>query len=384
MLVRGPCKCIVHVHPPETSPHELLLNPELLPDAQPGDLLEISAVDESGRAGAGALIVQVSEESLAHAGARELAHGAAVSVVKALADLFGLKARSSVVVTRVGRTDEAELAYVELLVKEQYISRSEIWQLQRGLLSQCVYAGKLLVHGGLRLQVQRLTMPTGAPCLCGLIAAQTKLVFRSRSQHFVLLLQLAAESAQFADDGERYAEKAVDFVGRLLAEWTRRGVTHALTLVLCARTRTRAGAGVGGGVQPAEPMDVYKVVCARRTLVDWAVLLRALKAEVSRFLTCKQCGGGSGGGGALELESASRGNLIEAINLALDALEEPHLNRELSKTGQQIVLVSPSPGLFECSQELLAVTSARMEASGIGCDLVCLGRPPRHTVPLII
>ncbi|KAG8468113.1 hypothetical protein KFE25_007165 [Diacronema lutheri] len=430
-------------HTSDTShQQELLLNPELLPDVAPGDLLEIVPSDDpasssqpSSAAAATApggappdppsarLVLQVSEGSLAHAGARELAHGAAVSVVKVLADLFGLKARSAVLVRRLRSADEAgeaELDFVELLVKEQYISRAEIWQLQRGLLTTCVYAGKLVLHGGLRLQVQRLTLrATGRLCMCGLISARTRLVFRSRSQHFMLLLQLAAESYTFADDGELYFEKMVAFVSRLLAEWTRRGVTHSLTLVLFAR-RVRPAGGAGGG--EGEPTDLFKVVCDRKTLVDWTQLVRLLKAEVLRFLPCAQWRAGVGGaaaadgasgcaragersapgsplvgaasaaprasawstGARVNLSSAACGNLVEALNLSLDAIEEPFLNRELSKTGQQIVLVSPSSGYFECPAELLRLTSARMEASGTGCDLVCLGRPPRHTVPLIL
>lgn len=387
----------LHVHSQETSACELLVDAEVLKglvNVRRGDLVVIESSDESLASGmprsSGKLFLAVQEKSFE----TPIPQGAAISVLQAVANLFGLKARSQVTLAAVEDPRIAELDFVELSIKDQYISRADIWQLQRGLAGTCVHSGKLVSHGGLRLVVQRLTRKE--PCLCGLLSERTKVVLRSRSQHFVVLVHMSREMAQWADDGALYSEKAVGFMQRLLSEWEHRGVTHALTLVLFGRVRPGPGPGPGSTSGHA---DCYKVVYERYSPGSggsWEeVVLGRLKQELHRFATCLDwkeplLEDAWSEGDALRkadesyLSLAMDGCLMEALNLALDTLGDPHINRELTKTGQQVVVVTPSPAVFRTTRALLDVTAERMAVSGIGCDVVCLGRPPRHVVPLVI
>ena len=98
-------------------------------------------------------------------------------------------------------------------------------------------------------------------------------------------------------------------------------------------------------------------------------------------------GGGGGGGGAANWFSANNsdaahGNLHEAINLALDVLENSREEQDLASTAKSVVVISPGSGWFEVDYPLSQITKQRMTDNGIGCDLVCCGSPPLHTVPL--
>lgn len=70
----------------------------------------------------------------------------------------------------------------------------------------------------------------------GLITESTKLVFRSRSAKFVILLQMSREMWEFAQDGHIYFEKAVSgFLQALTDRWKSIGVAHSLSVLFFAR-----------------------------------------------------------------------------------------------------------------------------------------------------
>lgn len=63
-------------------------------------------------------------------------------------------------------------------------------------------------------------------------------------------------------------------------------------------------------------------------------------------------------------------------------LENSREEQDLASTGKSVVVVSPGSGWFEVDYALSQITKQRMTDNGIGCDLVCCGSPPLHTVPL--
>lgn len=81
---------------------------------------------------------------------------------------------------------------------------------------------------------------------------------------------------------------------------------------------------------------------------------------------------------------ATEGNFLEAINLCLNQCEQHHIDRDLARTGHQLMVVTAAPGVFEVDPWLNLMTKQRMMDNGIGCDLVSLCRPPLHVVPLFI
>ena len=60
------------------------------------------------------------------------------------------------------------------------------------------------------------------------------------------------------------------------------------------------------------------------------------------------------------------------------------MDRDLLRTGNSIVVISPGTGFFTVSPVLAQITKQRMMDSGIGCDLVSLSQPPLHIAPLFL
>ncbi len=104
--------------------------------------------------------------------------------------------------------------------------------------------------------------------------------------------------------------------------------------------------------------------------------------------------------------SAAEGNFLETINLALlifdKVLFSKHfflspslylsfllhlsfqhsIDRDLTRTGQLIVVITAGTGVFYVDSSLTRITKQKMIGNGIGCDLICVSRPPLHSVPL--
>ena len=54
--------------------------------------------------------------------------------------------------------------------------------------------------------------------------------------------------------------------------------------------------------------------------------------------------------------------------------------QDLASTGRSVVAISAGAGCYEVDYGLSQVIKSRMTDNGIGCDLVCAGSPPLHTV----
>lgn len=67
---------------------------------------------------------------------------------------------------------------------------------------------------------------------------------------------------------------------------------------------------------------------------------------------------------------AHQGNLLEAINLCLNILDKHFMDRDLTRTGQAIVLFTAGNGVIEVDRTLTEITKQRMMDNAIGCDVV--------------
>ncbi|CAN0091519.1 unnamed protein product, partial [Phaeothamnion confervicola] len=196
------------------------------------------------------------------------------------------------------------------------------------------------------------------------------------------------------------------------------------------------GGGGGSAVAVGTEMgcayeDAYKVVVENETTSDAGRLMRLLKREIMAFPRlmgwCRpqpgrrprpsaqrqqrqRRGGGGGsdsgssggnddGGGSKPCwlpqprgpdqvigvpSFAAQGNFLEAINVTLNVLEKHYMDRDLTRSGNSIVTVSASSGVFEVDPMLAGITKQRMMDNGIGMDMVSLSQPPLHTAPLFI
>ena len=125
--------------------------------------------------------------------------------------------------------------------------------------------------------------------------------------------------------------------------------------------------------------DHYKPVIENETCTEWESLIARIKEEFVKY--------------PLEVgwnlsdrrpSNASQGNVLEAVNVVLNIQQFHFLDRDLYRTGNSIVVVSPGCGVFEVDKELAGITYQRMMDNGIGSDMLSLGLPPLHIAPFFL
>jgi hypothetical protein len=148
-------------------------------------------------------------------------------------------------------------------------------------------------------------------------------------------------------------------------------------------------------------------------MAEWHRIIRALKRTFSSFAAMANWGvpnfgneSRSASGQAIFATPslASQGNFLEAINLCLNIFERHQHDRDLYRMGQvsiartviacatmhlfvslqNVITLTAGSGVFEVDAPLAQVTKQRMMDNGIGCDVVSMGRPPLHVVPLFV
>ena len=81
---------------------------------------------------------------------------------------------------------------------------------------------------------------------------------------------------------------------------------------------------------------------------------------------------------------AVHGNFLEAINTSLNILDKHYMDRDLTRTGNAIVMISAGSGIFKVKPVLAQITKQRMIDGGIGLDFISLSRPSVNVVPLFL
>ncbi|TDH65607.1 hypothetical protein CCR75_003923 [Bremia lactucae] len=442
------------VHGPEFHNGKLLvLNPELFPDVQLLDLVEIAQPDHAHPR------LVLSVESLTPVRGK-----LQVSVAKEIAAQFELEAFRPVTVRRVDRRS-VRVEFVELSIKDQFLSRADIWRLKGAMLGQCVYVGRTVEVLGIRSQVDAI-LAGNVFLKCGVIGNATKIVVRSRSSRLFWLVQMSTEMWEFAPNGEIYYEKLLHQLLRvLIAKWNESSVSHSVTIIAFSRSfydsnqfpdtfdPTKApfsdpcrqsfnsgydprGYNMANRCGPTIHLDpdtgrfyedFYKVVVANFTGPDWNQLLQLLKLEFvsyhkthrwrtpeqvsyAQYEICHYPDVGSDDFSEKNLlrinnaakfsgkksyvnwtklplgvpSRAKEGNILEAINVTLNVLDKHYMDRDLSRTGQGIVMLTAGCSIFSVNRKLAEITEQRMMDNGVGMDMISLSTPPLHVVPLFI
>ena len=156
------------VHQPNFSEEELIINPRDYNGLQVGDVVEIYHPEDTFSR----LLLRVNKLST------DFQQKDTISIEKTVASIFQLRAYLDVYVTRI-EASEVALDMVEIVFKDQYFSRSDMWRLQKSLTDSCVYMGKKLVFSGLRLQVNEL-WANGEKLACGVIGNDTRVCFHGK------------------------------------------------------------------------------------------------------------------------------------------------------------------------------------------------------------
>ncbi|XP_065209009.1 GATOR complex protein Iml1 isoform X2 [Planococcus citri] len=364
---------------------DLVINPKDFPDLKVGDIVEIyHPEDELTR-----LLLQVTTLR------EDLQGKGVISVETSVANAFQLKSYTEVVVKKVD-FDSVVLDSVELIFKDQYLGRSEMWRLKKQLVNSCVYYNKKFefYNKAIRAQVYEM-WSQGERVACGVISEDTKLVFRSSTSMVYLFLQMSSEMWEFDVHGDLYFEKAVNgFLSDLFQKWKKNSSNHEVTIVLFSRVYYKATNLEEFPEYTRECLqkdfrghfyeDFYRVAVQNEKYEDWTgtlVLLQTLFADYRKTVLEYHKKPGYKVPNAF-LSSAAHGNFLEVLNISLNVFEKHYLERSLDRTGQLVVVISPGVGVFEVDRELTNVTKQRIIDNGVGCDLVCVGEQPLHAVPL--
>lgn len=340
-------------------------------------------------------------------------------VAKQIADVFGIKKGSQVILAPVDENNPAtEASHVELTFKDQYLSRADMWRITVGeLAGRTVYKGQMMLFmGTVKAQISAVFVE-GRKVHSAFFGKNTKPIFRSESGRYVIFIQMAREMWDFDpdDSGEIMFNKVVNgFLPALLKKWADLNVKHLVTIVLFARVEYDTGitAELGNatfhndyytGVQECGDKrpykDFYRVVVSEMASGEWTKILYQLKKEFNHFRrdisihhldalnsapSLAEEPGGKAPSTRIKAEAsrALYGNVLEAINLASSLFAHDYIDRDLRRTGISVVVISPGPGVFEVEYETLRRTTEALVGNGIGIDLICVPKIPLHSVPL--
>lgn len=307
-----------------------------------------------------------------------------------------------------------EASHVELSFKDQYLSRSDLWRMAvMELADRTVYQGQMVLFlGSVKAQVTSVFVD-GQKARSAFFGRNTRPIFRSESARYVLFIQMAREMWDFDSDGsgEIMFNKVVNgFLPALFKKWVSLKVKHLVSIVLFSRVEYDTGLSTelasiaaqdgyytgrqsSGNRRPYK--DFYRVVVSEMASVEWTKILYQLKRELNFFrrdISVYHQKATAAFPMPEEETSANRikaepsraiyGNVLEAINMATTLFAHDYIDRDLMRTGVSIIVITPSPGVFEVEYDSLQRTTEALAGNGIGIDLICVPKIPLHSVPL--
>ena len=240
----------------------------------------------------------------------------------------------------------------------------------------------------------------------------TKPIFRSESARYVIFIQMSKEMWDFDTDGtgEIMFQRVINgFLPELFLRWENKGARHLVSIILFTRMEYDPVSGISLDSYSKlhhtndhlRSQDFYRVLVSDMTSGQWGIILAELKREFRVFLRDVTIRSAILKDGVPlnnrksdhPMDSsyeningrptvASRGNILEAINLASSQFSGDYIDRDLVRTGLSIIVITPGTGVFEVDYEMFTLTTETLIESGIGIDLVCLSRMPLHSVPL--
>jgi len=293
-----------------------------------------------------------------------------------------------------------------------------MWRLTIGELAQrTVYKGQMVFFMGTIKAHVTAVFVEGKKVQSAFFGRNTRPIFRSESARYVLFIQMAREMWDFDADnsGEILFNKVVDgFLPALFKKWAALKVKHLVSIVLFARVEYDTGiatefadvsahddyyTGVQSSGDKRPYKDFYRVVVSEMASVEWTRILHQLKREfnyfrrdislfhlaaLARAVAASRDPGGKSTKSQIRAESslAMYGNVLEAVNMASSLFAHDYVDRDLTRTGISVVVITPGPGVFEVDYDSLRRTTEALVGNGIGIDLICIPKMPLHSVPL--
>ncbi|KAJ5674226.1 Vacuolar membrane-associated protein iml1 [Penicillium macrosclerotiorum] len=337
-----------------------------------------------------------------------------ISVTNSVANIFGFKNRTQVLVALVDR-EQCAASHVDIAFRDQFMVRSDMWRLVMSeLANKIIYKGqKIMFMGSIKATIKNIFIRE-KKVLSGYFSPRTIPVFRSESAKYVLFIQMSREMWDFDSEGSGdilFSRVINGFLPELFKRWLNSDAKHLVTIVLFTRVEYDASSNpslsklnTGHLRSQSAPnnvptRDFYRVVVNDMASGHWTTILDELKKNFRTFLRdvsiLKNDDLDVAAGTGVRVpgkphtatiagrpSTALRGNILEAIHLASAHLAYDHIDRDMVHTGTSIIVITPGSGVFEVSYESLASTTEALANRGIAIDLVCLSPMPLHSVPL--
>ncbi|KAK2747551.1 vacuolar membrane-associated protein iml1 [Myotisia sp. PD_48] len=341
-----------------------------------------------------------------------------VSVSNHIANTFGLKKRSPVTLA-IKQRKNCSATYVELVFRDQFLLRSDMWRLcMSELVDRPLYKGqKIVFMNSIKATIKSIHIEN-RKVMAGYFTADTIPVFRSESARYVLFIQMSKEMWDFDTEGTGdilFSRVINSLLPELFKRWASIDARHLVTIVLFTRVQfdhhlpedfkpmiiNKSSLKQPSDQPRSNVQDFYRVVVNDMPSGQWTAILDELKKEFGTFLrdilippphfpenpmAAEDVPKYSPEDAPLTIAghttSAIQGNILEAIHIASSYLAFEYVGRDLVRTGTSIVVITPGTGVFEVGFDILALTSDALTSRAIGIDLICLSPMPLHAVPL--
>eukprot|EP01083_Nonionella_stella_P054578 144078_1 len=316
-----------------------------------------------------------------------------LSIDEMIAQEYGIAPHSTATIRHINPLS-LELSQTEVTFKNQYISRGTLWKIERDLVKRIVHVNEQIkcTEKGYDLNIKQMKSMAkqGEIVSCGLITSNTKFLFRSKSACFVYLVQLSKEMWDF-NKKQIHFETFIDgFLKTLINKWKHNDCNHAYSIIFFSRTyydydhvksnrSSRLTKVFNKDSDDRYYRDHYMVVVRNWSTTNWNQLSQKLREAFDIFprrVRWKR--------NINKISVAAEGNLLEAIQLALNVLDKHYIDRDLHRTALSITVVTAGSGHFFVDKALSTFTKVRILNNGINCDIVSMTNPPLHPTPLFI
>ncbi|GJD10841.1 DEP domain-containing protein [Galdieria sulphuraria] len=391
---------------------DVLVNPDFL-QVSCGDILRLSKPGESE----GACFLKVTDRTSIQGTKTE------ISISQNIAESFQFTGHSLIQVANLGPRVKP-ISFVEVLVKNQYLSSSEMWRLKFLLNGQCIYSGKILFLDRIQASVKSLFMDT-LQVKSGLIGHETKFNFRSQSAKIVWLIEFSKELWEETMDGRLYFELVVELMERILERWNSDGLRHILSIVVFSRVfynnlweagfsskpllnrkdshrsvhvltdennrpysdlyfplLTNERVGHSKSIVPRVVGSLKRLFYRFPLLIGSSLLLERFEYttnvdyDETKFSLLLP--------GTAENSWSEESNLLEAFNVCLNDFERHFIDRELKATGNHVVIFTASRGVWKVHENLIKLTKRRLMSNGVGWEILSVGVPITDQAPIFI
>ncbi|KAG7192647.1 vacuolar membrane-associated protein iml1 [Scheffersomyces spartinae] len=376
-----PINLTVWFHELRTSEEDVLVDLSFLPGARIGDLYELEYVPKHSGSSIRKLVFKITPNSVV-SNSRFQISLLSTPLQKAL----DISARSTVRVTKIAEQESIVLDSIEIIIKDINLSRDAMWNFSSKLIGTCCYLEKRLTFLTNRSGLAKYLFKNGKRVFSGYILEDTKIVFRSESAKVFMMIQLSEEMWNFEETGEIIFHKLVNSLfPRIFKLWRDKNTHHSISIILFTSIDLThiPLLSFGMGERPKDRRDFFRVVVDQVSTFHWDKIMHNLRLEFANFkrdvMMARKANKYEIEGSLLP---ASKGNILEAVNLALSTVVDRFRTTDLKHSLNHFVVISPGTGIFDVDYDLFKDTSKRLQNCDSTLDFVCLSQPPLHTVPL--